>query len=99
MGFVRERGKKKTKEKNQTRKKQSTLPDFVCPVPKGCKIRTFSVTNFHLNFRQFYFEAPFFSSRRGGPGKEKNKEEKNKEEKNKEKNNTEHHPTSFSSII
>jgi hypothetical protein len=49
------------------------LPYFVSPNPKGSKISNqFSFELLVLS----PFEAPFFSSRRGGWGKEKNKAEK-----------------------
>jgi hypothetical protein len=55
---------------------------FVSPNPKGSKISNqFSFELLVLS----PFEALFFSTRRGGPGKEKNKEEK-QSRKNQNKN-------------
>ncbi len=58
-------------------------PDFVCPNPPRREPKSGpSVQPIFTRISvQSRFEAPFFSSRRGGPGKEKNEEEKTNEKK------------------
>jgi len=57
----------------------------------GCKIRTFSVTNFHLNFKYSLFSKHrFFPPAAAGRGKKKTKQKKQKRKIKREKNKALH---------